>query len=326
MHLGYPIADGMTGVFGAFGLMTALFHRAKNPELPGEEIDLSLYESMHRILEFLVIEYDQLGAVRERSGNRSQYAVPSGVYRTRDDRWVSLACSTQSVWERLAQAMGRDDLIDDLLYQTNADRVANSDGVEEIATDWFAANDFSYLSDLLGEKGVAFSLVFTAKDACEDPHYAARENIVPVADSELGEIRMQGIVPKLKCAGSVRRAGPALGQHTDEVYSVLLGLSGDELLARADEQCAKRASFVSLRCKVDRSILPSGSTCVALFRSQYRQSFVISPEVIRELVQCPKKNSIPEQKILPNKLEAESGVFADALGQESTHLRFGSQK
>ena len=232
LHLGYPIADGMTGVFGAFGLMTALFHRAKNPELPGEEIDLSLYESMHRILEFLVIEYDQLGAVRERSGNRSQYAVPSGVYRTRDDRWVSLACSTQSVWERLAQAMGRDDLIDDLLYQTNADRVANSDGVEEIVTDWFAANDFSYLSDLLGEKGVAFSLVFTAKDAYEDPHYAARENIVPVADSELGEIRMQGIVPNLRNApGSVRCAGPALGQHTDEVYSVLLGLSGDELTA-----------------------------------------------------------------------------------------------
>ena len=99
-------------------------------------------------------------------------------------------------------------------------------------TDWFAANDFSYLSDLLGEKGVAFSLVFTAKDAYEDPHYAARENIVPVADSELGEIRMQGIVPKLRNApGSVRCAGPALGQHTDEVYSVLLGLSGDELTA-----------------------------------------------------------------------------------------------
>ncbi|MED5359066.1 MAG: CoA transferase, partial [Pseudomonadota bacterium] len=93
-------------------------------------------------------------------------------------------------------------------------------------------NDFSYLSDLLGEKGVAVSLVFTAKDAYEDPHYAARENIVPVADSELGEIRMQGIVPKLRNApGSVRCAGPALGQHTDEVYSVLLGLSGDELTA-----------------------------------------------------------------------------------------------
>ena len=97
LHLGYPIADGMTGVFGAFGLMTALFHRAKNPELPGEEIDLSLYESMHRILEFLVIEYDQLGAVRERSGNRSQYAVPSGVYRTRDDRWVARLLDAECV-------------------------------------------------------------------------------------------------------------------------------------------------------------------------------------------------------------------------------------
>ena len=71
LHLGYPIADGLTGVFGAFGLMTALFHRAKNPELPGEEIDLSLYESMHRILEFLVIEYDQLGC-RSRAVRQSK--------------------------------------------------------------------------------------------------------------------------------------------------------------------------------------------------------------------------------------------------------------
>ena len=103
----------MTGVFGAYSVVLALFRRINDPDAHGEEIDLSLYRSMHRILEFLVIEYDQLGAVRERSGNRSQYAVPSGVYRTRDDRWVSLASSTQSVFERLAQAMDERELIDD---------------------------------------------------------------------------------------------------------------------------------------------------------------------------------------------------------------------
>ena len=230
LHLGYPIADGITGVFGAFSIMMALYRRLNDPAARGEEIDLSLYESMHRILEFLVIEYDQLSAVRERSGNRSQYAVPSGVYRTDDDRWVSLACSTQSVFERMAEAMDRADLIDDARFRTNADRVTNADAIEEIVTAWFAANEFPNVSQLLSEKGVAFSLVFTAKDAFEDPHYAARENIVAVEDSELGTIRMQGIVPKLRDApGAVRRAGPALGQHNAEVYEELLDLSADEI-------------------------------------------------------------------------------------------------
>ena len=230
LHLGYPIADGITGVFGAFSIMMALYRRLNDPAARGEEIDLSLYESMHRILEFLVIEYDQLGAVRERSGNRSQYAVPSGVYRTDDNRWVSVACSTQSVFERMAEAMDRADLIDDARFRTNADRVTNADAIEEIVTAWFAANEFPNVSQLLSEKGVAFSLVFTAKDAFEDPHYAARENIVEVEDSELGTIRMQGIVPKLRDApGAVRRAGPALGQHNAEVYKELLDLSADEI-------------------------------------------------------------------------------------------------
>jgi crotonobetainyl-CoA:carnitine CoA-transferase CaiB-like acyl-CoA transferase len=230
LHLGYPIADGMTGVFGAFSIMMALYRRLNDPAARGEEIDLSLYESIHRILEFLVIEYDQLGAVRERSGNRSQYAVPSGVYRTDDNRWVSLACSTQSVFERMAEAMARTDLIDDARFRNNADRVTNADAIEEIVTAWFGANVFPHISQLLSEKGVAFSLVFTAKDAFEDDHYAARENIVAVEDSELGTIRMQGIVPKLRDApGAVRRAGPALGQHNAEVYKELLGLSADEI-------------------------------------------------------------------------------------------------
>jgi crotonobetainyl-CoA:carnitine CoA-transferase CaiB-like acyl-CoA transferase len=230
LHLGYPIADGMTGVFGAFSIMMALYRRLNDPAARGEEIDLSLYESMHRILEFLVIEYDQLGVVRERSGNRSQYAVPSGVYRTNDDRWVSLACSTQSVFERMAEAMDQTDLIDDARFRNNADRVTNADAMEEIVTTWFSANEFPYISQLLSEKGVAFSLVFTAKDAFEDDHYAARENIVAVEDSELGTIRMQGIVPKFRDApGAVRRAGPALGQHNTEVYEELLGLSLNEI-------------------------------------------------------------------------------------------------
>ena len=137
-----------------------------------------------------------------------------------------------SVFERLAQAIDRPELIDDPRFRTNADRVRNAGDIEKIVTDWYAANDFAYVSNLLSKKGVAFSLVFNAKDAFEDPHYAARENIVSVEDDELGTVQMQGIVPKLREApGAVRRAGPALGEHTAEVYSELLGLGMDDVRA-----------------------------------------------------------------------------------------------
>ena len=123
-------------------------------------------------------------------------------------------------------------MIVDPRFRTNADRVRNADDIEKIVTEWYAANDFAYVSNLLSEKGVAFSLVFNAKDAFEDPHYTARENIVAVEDSELGTIRMQGVVPKLRNApGAVRRAGPALSEHSEEVYAEILGIDAEALAA-----------------------------------------------------------------------------------------------
>ena len=91
LHLGYPISDAIAGLFGALGILAALHDLARHPERRGQEIDCSATEAMMRTLEFLAIEYDQLGAVRTRSGNRSQYAAPGNVYRTADDKWASIA-------------------------------------------------------------------------------------------------------------------------------------------------------------------------------------------------------------------------------------------
>ncbi len=99
LHLGYPISDAVAGLFGALGILAALHDLARNPERRGQEIDCSATEAMLRTLEFLAIEYDQLGAVRTRSGNRSQYAAPGNVYRTADDKWASIAASTQSIFD-----------------------------------------------------------------------------------------------------------------------------------------------------------------------------------------------------------------------------------
>jgi crotonobetainyl-CoA:carnitine CoA-transferase CaiB-like acyl-CoA transferase len=106
LHLGYPISDAVGGLFGALGVLAALYKCKADPASGGQEIDCSVTEAMLRVMEFSAIEYDQLGAVRGRSGNTSQYAAPGNIYRTADGHCASIAASTQSIFERLCRALG----------------------------------------------------------------------------------------------------------------------------------------------------------------------------------------------------------------------------
>ena len=99
LHLGYPISDAVGGLFGAIGVLADLYRLKSDPSLRGQEIDCSVTEAMMRTLDFLAIEYDQLGTVRTQSGNRSQYAAPGNIYATSDGKWASIAASTQSIFE-----------------------------------------------------------------------------------------------------------------------------------------------------------------------------------------------------------------------------------
>lgn len=222
LHLGYPISDAVGGLFGAVGVLAALHRLAKDPALRGQEIDCSVTEAMLRVLEFLPIEYDQLGVVRTRSGNRSQYAAPGNVYRTRDGRWASIAASTQSIFLRFCAALGLDDLPRDPRYADNPARVANRDSLDARVSAAIGALDLDELRTRLEANQVGFSPIQDIADVFADPQMRAREAIVSVPDSELGQVRMQAVVPRFsQTPAHVRTAGPALGEHNDQVWSEL---------------------------------------------------------------------------------------------------------
>jgi crotonobetainyl-CoA:carnitine CoA-transferase CaiB-like acyl-CoA transferase len=140
MHTGYPIGDPIGGLFGAFAILAALWRVAQDERESGEEIDLSLTEAVFRIIEVLAIEYDQLGEVRRRSGNRNLYSAPSDVYMTSDKRYISLAGSTNRTFANNARAIGRPELIDDPRFATNAVRVENAAELDRIFGGWIAAH------------------------------------------------------------------------------------------------------------------------------------------------------------------------------------------
>ncbi len=234
MHNGFPVADSVAGLFGALSIMIALYERDHHPGERAEEIDLSLFESMFRILDFLPVEYDQLGVVRARSGNRSQYGAPGNVYRTSDAQWASIAASSQSIFERLARAIGRPDLIADERFRTNPDRVRHYAELDAVVGGWIGARTLAEVDAVLTGAEVGFSPIYSIEQIFADPHYAEREALVTVDDPELGPVAMQNVVPKLsERPGAVETAAPALGQHNHDVFTTLLGLGDDELAALA---------------------------------------------------------------------------------------------
>jgi crotonobetainyl-CoA:carnitine CoA-transferase CaiB-like acyl-CoA transferase len=219
VHLGYPISDAVGGLFGAIGVLAALYKLKADPDSAGQEIDCSITEAMLRVLEFSAIEYDQLGIARGRSGNTSQYAAPGNIYPTADGRYASIAASTQSIFVRLCKALDLPELVADPRFATNPQRVAHRNLLDERIGAAIASLSLEALGEKLRSHAVGFSPINDIADVFADPHLVAREAIVSLQDEELGTVRMQNVVPRFSATpGSVRVAGPALGEHNDEVW------------------------------------------------------------------------------------------------------------
>ena len=230
LHPGYPIGDPIAGIFGAFGVVTALYHRARNPDAPGQEIDLSATEAMLKLLEVLPIEYEQTGTIHERIGNDNAYVAPANIFRTSDGHWVTFTCATQNIFERFARMIGRAELIDDPRLKSNADRVRHRAEMDGLAGAWVGAHPLAEVLDKLNEAGVSVAPVYTNKQILEDPHFIARGSVADVPDADFGTVKMPGVVPRLShTPGEIRSAGPAMGSHNAEVYGGWLGLSEAEL-------------------------------------------------------------------------------------------------
>jgi formyl-CoA transferase len=230
----FGLADGITGLCGAYAVLTAL-HERDTLSGRGQHIDLAIYEPLLTVMGPYFVDYDQLGIVAERLGSRLPFAAPRNTFRSADGEWVALSCSAQSIFERACRAIGRPELIDDPRFLDNRARTTNCDAIDEIFAEWIGARTRDEAVAILTEAGAAAAPIYSVRDVFADPHFAERGTIATVPDSELGAIRMQNVVPKLnRTPGAIRHAGPRLGEHTGEILGGLLGLDDtaiDELRA-----------------------------------------------------------------------------------------------
>ena len=222
------IADYLSGLFAAFAVMVALEDRHRTGE--GQSIDISLYESIFRILDNLAAVYDKLGMVRERIGTGTVHVVPHNHYPTGDGKWVAIACTSDRMFGRLAGAMGREELARDPRYRTNADRVQHREQVDRIVSEWTRGYRMKELIARLDAAEVPVGPINSIADIFRDSQFEARGSLVEIEDPVLGRLKMPGIVPRMsRSPGEVRRLAPALGEHNEEVYEGLLGYTAREL-------------------------------------------------------------------------------------------------
>jgi crotonobetainyl-CoA:carnitine CoA-transferase CaiB-like acyl-CoA transferase len=228
----YP--DYLTGLFTAFGVLAALRHRDATGQ--GQWIDAALYESAFRIMEYTPTLFGRLGVVRERGG--VQHAGwPGGACQTLAGRWIVFTAPAQHLFERLCRMMGQPDLPRDVRFASAAERTKNLGVVLDLMGAWFAGRTFDQAIEELTGHEIPHSPIMSMADIFAHPHYRAREMLLDVPAEGLGTLPQPGVVPKLsRTPGRVTHAGAALGRHTDEILSGLLGLGADEIASlRADK-------------------------------------------------------------------------------------------
>jgi len=223
------LADMVAGLLGVIGGLMALYHRDALGG-PPQDVDLGLYEAMFRLLDALPAEHVATGKVRERQGNELAGSSPAGIYQTKDGKWVVLVCSTERPFRRLAEAMGRGDMIGHPKFATNLDRVQNRPEVEAIVSEWLGRHTYTEAQVICDAAGVPMNLVNSIADIMADPQFRARENIVTVDHPDLGRFAMPGVIPRFsETPGKVLHVGPKQGEHNRAILQDVLGMSQEEM-------------------------------------------------------------------------------------------------
>ena len=222
------IPDYMAGIYGAFGALLAMQAREKTGR--GQVVDIGLYEPIFRILDELAPSFALNGFVRERMGPGTVNVVPHSHYPTKDGRWIAIACTSDKIFARLAEAMGDLTLAAPDKWGPLKNREAERRQVDDHVGAWTATFDRADLLKLCEEWQVPCGPVYAIDEIFEDPHYRARENIVRMHDARVGEIAVPNVVPRLTdTPGRVKWLGPAKESHNQEVFSDMLGLSAAEM-------------------------------------------------------------------------------------------------
>ncbi|MBK7236110.1 MAG: CoA transferase [Sterolibacteriaceae bacterium] len=223
------LGDYLSGLYGCIGVLMALRYREKTGR--GQYIDVALYESVFRCTDELAPAFAMYGTVRERHGPHIESACPYGHFPTQDGKWVAIACTTDKLFSRLADAMGRPELASSSLYGEQKTRLENRSDVNEIVRDWCGSLPREQVLQKCFDSRAPAGPLNNIADIFGDRQFHARRNMVAIDDVQTGDtIMVPNVVPRLsRTPGRIKQLGPRLGEHTEEILRDMLGISDDEI-------------------------------------------------------------------------------------------------
>ena len=221
------LADMIAGLAGYGGVLAAL--RARDQGLArGQVVDLSLFEPLFSILGPMATAYQIDGSVPKRSGNWGDVAAPRNVYECADGGYVTMSATMQSMWEKVAHAIDRPELIEDPRYKTSKDRVDNIVSLDEIVGGYVASRTLDENLAYFDEMGITVGPICDPSDLIDNAYIRGRGVIEDFPDEKHGSVPLHSVYPRLsETPGTIRSPAPVLGEHTEEVLQ-LLGRSTED--------------------------------------------------------------------------------------------------
>jgi len=218
VRCGISFLDLTTGIFSAFGIVSAIHHRTRTGL--GQRVDASLLETAVGLLNYHAEGFLLTGAVPQALGSSHPSVVPYRNFRCQDGQWVFVAAANDRLWQRLAPALGLAALTEDQRFKSNPERVKNRKDLEAALEAAIARHDREALLAMLEKAGVPATPVNTVDQVMKDAQTAARSMIERAHHPRLGDIPVIGTPVKFsRMRAGVRSAAPLHGQHTDEVLA-----------------------------------------------------------------------------------------------------------
>ena len=230
VKVGPSVADHVAGIYLMVGVGMALYHREKTGE--GQHIDVSMFDVIFSLLENAIVNYTMGGFIPERNGNVDPSIAPFDVYACKDG-FVALGVGNDKLFNKFANIIGHQELLEDERYKDNVSRCDNYiPDLQNLIREWCADYTKSEIEDIMDEAGIPCGPVLNVKEAIEHPHMQARDMMVHCEHPTVGDMYFQGCVIKLsETPGEVETAPPLVGQHNREVF----GLSEEEEKALIEE-------------------------------------------------------------------------------------------
>jgi crotonobetainyl-CoA:carnitine CoA-transferase CaiB-like acyl-CoA transferase len=231
VRVGIPIADLLTGLYGAYGVLAALQARERSGK--GQVVNTSLLEAMVGTMGFQAVRYLNGGGVPPPAGNHHPINAPYGVFKAKDG-YLTLGATGEKRWRQFCELMDAAEWLDDPRFATNGGRYENRLVLAELINEKLQARTIDEWEAFFNDAGIPAGPVYAMDGALDHPQVRHREMVVERPHPVLGTVSLLGLPVKLsETPGDVHRIPPSPGEHTDDIL--------DEMGLSEEHRCRLRA-------------------------------------------------------------------------------------